>query len=456
MDSNKETTLEEREVRTLITDAVRDGLKAGTGGEVRRPKHEIFSPEPYSGRVEIPYSWCKGNLPLHAKQLFNAIASGINERSKGGPSIKLLDITETERSDGAQRGDVMLERVRTKLAALDAAGRYDIKALTSTGVGTGDELVPSDLSSELQRRFYLGTAFGALFAAREINMPTQPFTLPLATSVPTYYKGTSENTKNQAASDPGTGNITLSAGKFVGQTELSYEVNEDAIIAVLPLVQERLALGAAWAYEDCLINGDTAGTMDTVDCAGVTIAGVANHHTKVFDGFRKLVKAVAGLKVDFSASDAITEDNCRSLRKALKRWGKIKADLVWVCGVAGEDQFSAIEAVKHADKWGGPGTARTGELPSFLGIPIIPSAFCREDLNASAVYDGNTTTKGSLLLVNKMGFLTGTRRQLLIETDRDIEKQMLIVVASFRKAFMPLETLSASITPAGIGYNWTA
>ena len=118
--------------------------------------------------------------------------------------------------------------------------------------------------------------------------------------------------------------------------------------------------------------------------------------------------------------------------------------------------MEAIQNVATVDKFGAGATIVTGELTRFMGIPIIPSAFMREDLNASAVYDGSTTSKGSMLLLNKRGFLTGSRRQLTVETDRNIQTQTFMIVASFRKAFVPLETLSATITPVSLGYNWDA
>jgi hypothetical protein len=112
--------------------------------------------------------------------------------------------------------------------------------------------------------------------------------------------------------------------------------------------------------------------------------------------------------------------------------------------------------VTTVDKLGSTATIITGRLPKWRGVPIVTSAAVREDLNASAVYDGITATKGSILLFNRREFILGRRRDFTVEVDRDITKQQHIVVASFRKAFTPRETPSATIPTVGLGYNYTA
>lgn len=427
---------------------------------VKRDRKEIFSTAPDGrGQVEIPVSWCKGNLPLHGKQLFNLIAREANTKREDQPNkIKLIEITEQEMIAGVAIGTKHLDRFISKAKSIQhqlGMGVEGHKALTSTGGTAGDELVPMDLSSVLLQRFYLDTPLGAFFAAREIAMPTNPFVFPMATTRPKFYYGSTESTSTTESS-PGTSSLTLTAAKFMGKTGVSYEVDEDSIIAVLPFCQEQLALGGAEAYEDAVINGDTAGTQDELDVAGTDISAVATHHTKTMNGLRKLALASAATKLSFNASDLVDEDNCRALRAKLKKWGLKSTDLVWVVGVSGKNKMDGISNIRTVDKAGTIATIVSGELTRFLNIPIITSAFMREDLTAAGINDNVTTTKGALMLVNAMGFMTGSRRQFTVETDRNIETQQMIIVASFRKAFAPIETLSATITPVGIGYNWTA
>lgn len=413
-----------------------------------------------SGQVEIPYSWSKGNLPTHAKQMFNIIAKGINKiHDDTRRHIKLLEISDQEIADAEKKGLALISRYQTK--ALNAVKgspegwREAHKALTSTGSTAGDELVPTDLSTELQRRFMLATPMAAIFAAREINMPTNPFDLPITTSVPKFYHESVESTAT-TESAPGTTKATLTAKKFMGNTDFSYEVEEDSIIAVLPMVQERLSTGAAQAYEDTLINGEvSAGTQDKVDVAGTTISGVTYHHYKAWNGLRYLALAISALKVDFSGSGAVDSTNIMALRKAMGKYGLNPRELILIVGASAYNQLLAITNVQTIEKYGDRATIVQGELTSIYGIPVITSGFCREDVNASGKYDGVTTTLGTVLMLKPSEFLTGVRRDFMVETDRVITTQKMQIVASFRKAFVGLETPSATIRSVAIGYNWT-
>jgi hypothetical protein len=89
-------------------------------------------------------------------------------------------------------------------------------------------------------------------------------------------------------------------------------------------------------------------------------------------------------------------------------------------------------------------------------MDIIPSAQCREDVNASGVYDATTTTKGTILLVHKPSWAMGVRRGFMVESFRDVIKQQNTVVASFRRAMTPYETPGATCPILAIGYNYTA
>jgi len=380
--------------------------------------------------LEMPTSLSKGNLPLHMKQLLNV--------------MKKRDMNHDVPASMLERGKMLGDRMVAKYTS--AARHWGQKALTSTGSATGDEWVPTDLSSELQRRLYLSSDLASLFASREVDMPTQPFEYPLGTTRPTFYLETTENTA-ATASTPGTGKITLDAKKLMGKVEFSYEVEEDSIIPVLGYVQESLADAAAAAYESILINGDTTGTHMDSDTQLVAKAA-----ERAWKGFRKLSMAITQLKLDISTG-GINEANLRAIKKLMGKYGTKPRDLLWIAGPAGINDMAGIANVATLDKYGPKATIITGEIASFLGIPIIVSEANREDLNASGVYDGVTTTRGSILLVNTRYWLPGRRREFTVETDRDISSQTQYVVASFRRAFTPFETPSASIKSVAIGYN---
>lgn len=416
-----EKALTRAEIPALVAEAVK-ALNLGT----REVKATANTADANREQVEVPTCWRKGNLPIHGKQLLNILTGKHQDTG----------ITESVLGKAVETSERNWDRMRTK-------------AMTSTGSNTGDEFVPSDLSGELQRRMYLSSLVYQKMGASEILMPTQPYTFPLSTTRPTFYLEATENTAT-TATDSGTGNVILNARKFMAKVLFSYELDEDSIIPLLPLLQAQLGEAAAATFESCIINGDTTAThMDT------DTETVAKHSDRAFKGFRKLALAVTELKADLSTG-GITAANWRSLKKKMGKYGVNIADLLTICGVAGENDFIGLTEVVTADKAGANATILTGKLPSIHGVPIITSAWCREDLNASGVDDGVTATKGSIILVNTKQFILGRRREFVVETDRDINTQQTAVVASFRKTMSPIETPSATVPSVVIGYNYTA
>lgn len=385
--------------------------------------------------VEIPEGDRVGNLPVASKQILNiCLTKSIND---GIPESLLLR--------AGQKGDRELDRLR----GVRYAGGY--KALTVGGAGSGAEWVPSDLSSTLYRRLYLESPLAQYMMSREVVMPTDNYTYPLLTTRPKFYGRANSTTIADQTSAPGTGGFTLIAKKLMAQVELEYELEEDSIIPVIPQITESLGLAAADAWESALINGDVTATHQDSD-----INAIANAAEKYYAGLRKL--ALAGnLKVDLSTG-GIVKANLKAMRKKLGKYGKNPRDLVWLCGINGYNEMINLDEVFTLDKFGNRATVQTGELFFYKGIQIMVCSGIREDLNAAGVYDGSTTTKGSIMLAYLPHFLTGRRRDFTLELDKDISKQTRWLVASFRKAFQAQETpaLSTGISPIVLGYNWTA
>jgi HK97 family phage major capsid protein len=384
-----------------------------------------------SGQTEIPFSLTKGNLPLHMKQLLNIL---MRKNQNEGVDQATLDT-------GKKHDDKFWGDIKTN----------GVKALTTAGTGTGADWIPRQLSSELFRRLYLESQIAQAFLAQEVQMPTDPYDYPLLTTDPTFFLNNVENTVPQA-SDPGSTGFTLTTQNIMALVQYSYKVDEDSIIPILPTLQMTLARAGARALEDAIINGDTTAThMDT----GSTVA--VNDVKRAWKGFRKLALAVASLKVDLT-SGGINRANILSALKLLGKWGTRSQDILWIVGPKTWVTLMGLDEVVLAYARGGIGSyIAGGPPPAPWGGVLTVSEQCREDLNATGIWDNSTTTKGSILAVNKSGFVMGSRREFMIEVDRNIKSQTHEIVASFRKAFQPVETPAAGTAQTvGIGYNWTA
>lgn len=421
------------DVKAIATAAITEQL-----AQIKNPSKQRHDTDPASHEgkstvtIELPFAHTKGNLPVHMKQLLNVmLKQPMNHEISAEQLARAKDLGN---------------RMIAKYVGMAKRGE---KALTSTGAGTGDEFVPTELSAELQRRLFLASDLAALMAGREIEMPTQPFELPLNTTRPTFFLETTENVA-ATESTPGTAKLVLDAKKLMGRVDFSYEVDEDSIIPILPFVQEQLSEAAADVYESVLINGDTTATHQDSDTQAIAKAG-----ERAFMGFRKLARSVTTLSVDLSTG-GISEANLRTMRKRMGKWGVRVRDLLWIVGPNGINDIMAIANVATLEKYGPRATILTGELASFLNIPIITSERNREDLTSLAIFDGVTTTKGSILLVNTRMWIPGRRRDFTVEVDRDIKTQTQFIVGSFRRAFIPVETPSATIKHVVIGRNYDA
>ena len=397
----------------------------------------------------FPVEHRTGNLSVGLKQLLNVCVASTspetlaNMKAEGREVPQHMNdgITAEQLAHAKSAGENTHRRMREEVS-------YG-KALTTGGSGSGAELIPSDLSSELVNRMYLSSSVAAEFVTSEVVMPTPIFTMPLRTSRPNFFVGSEAPGSDPTESSPGTGELILNAKKLIGYTEYSYEADEDSIIAVLPMLLDNLAQGAADALEGALINGDTTGTHQDSD-----INAVSAHSAKLFKGLRKY--ALAGsLSLDMSTG-GFNKANIIALRKKLKRWGVARVqDLMLIVGDQGYNDLVGLDDTLTFDKVGSTGASRilTGEASSVFGIRIVVSSQVREDTNAAGVYDGVTTTKGTCLLVHRPSWLMGVRRGFTVEVDVNKKRQINELVASFRRDFQPKETPAAATPFVALGYN---
>jgi HK97 family phage major capsid protein len=416
---------------------------------IKLPKEMQHDGSKANTSIELPIVAGSHNMSVGSKQLLNIIMGSAPqdtiEASKIYKGVRPLGMNEGISKDQLARakayGDASIQSARN-------ASLYGGKALTAGGAGTGAEFTNTDLSSDLLSRLYLESQLAATMIAGEMQMPTDPYKLPFNTTRPSFRLGSEGGTPTK--STPATTNPTLDAFKLIGEVEYSYEADEESIIAMLPFLQESLGAAAAASYEDALINGDLTATHQDSDTQSVSL-----HPAKAVNGFRAL--ALAGSLATSLATGGITAANIRALLKTMGKYGIRPQDLIIIAGTNAYNDILGLEETLTADKVGSD-VARilTGLAPTLYGSKIVVSASVREDLNASGVFDGSTMTKGSILIVHRPSFIVGVRRGFTVEVDRNISTQMRNVVASFRRAFTPLEAPSATVPSVVMGYNYPA
>ena len=311
------------------------------------------------------------------------------------------------------------------------------QAMDSTTAGEGDEFVPTLLSASLIDRISLELRVAALFSA--IDMPSQPFEVP-GRAVSRSRLGTkAEETADTGqakflAVTPGSRKVTMTAVKLGGRALVSKEAEEDAIIAMLPFIQEELVDFMAADLEDAIVNGDDSSPHLDSDVTDFTDP---KDPRTAFNGIRHATQAAA--KTDLSNAVPTVANSIRANRKKMGKYGIRPGDLAHLLSLSAYMSLLGDANVYTVDKYGPGATILAGELGRADGTPLIVSEYVRQDLNASGVFDGVTTTRTIVQTVNRRGFVIGSRRGLTVQVFRELyaESDQDVVQVSWRKAFTP-------------------
>jgi HK97 family phage major capsid protein len=290
---------------------------------------------------------------------------------------------------------------------VDLAGRF--KAFGSTVVGAGDEWVPTALSSNYIEEYQLERLLVPKF--KFMPMPSNPWEMPAQSGTTTARKVA----EGAAATDANfnTGKLTFNAEKLVEYYILPEELNEDSAPDILAVGRMEVIEAQHRALETALLNGDTTGTHMDSD---VTAASDAR---KSWMGLRKraLANSTYG-SYDFTGG-AVTDVKLLALKKLMKKFGVNPRELLLICGSQIYNQLVGLDEVSTVDKFGPMATILNGALAAWRGIPIVVSEYCREDVNDNGVYDGVTSTKSVIQMVNVRRFMFGQRRPIRVRLGMD-------------------------------------
>lgn len=296
-----------------------------------------------------------------------------------------------------------------------------IKTAYDGETGSGEEWIPTGYSPDLIMKFELERQIASLFTT--VNMPNDPFKIPAQTGRSTAYLKT--RLQDPTESESTTGDITLSCQTIAAYSKCAYEVEEDAIIAMLPFIRQDLAQALADGEENALINGDTTETHQDSDVS------LSYDIRKAWKGLRRLARDGS----DTYDMGEPTTIKMRYVRSLMGKYAVSPRRLVYIVSPVGLIHLLGLDEVITMEKYGSNATVITGELGRFDGTPVVVSGYLREDLNASGVVDGATETKTGLLLTNTSGYVIGRKRAPMIESFRDVVAGADEIVASMREDF---------------------
>jgi HK97 family phage prohead protease len=289
------------------------------------------------------------------------------------------------------------------------------------------EAFETTVSTEVQRDIELELVIDPLFRKIQMNsaamamplMPDAGYAEFLATGSTagrgsgTAFKGNLESRDDTAGSPyPGIdmGSKVLTVKKIVSNTYLANEVEEDAIMPVLPLIREAMVRAHARAIENALLLGTTG-------------AGGAGS----FSGLVEL----GGNDVDFgsageTAAGQITAANLLDMRQSMGKYGRRPGDVVYIVSLDAyydlldDPEFQDVNIVGSERA-----TKISGEIGQVYGSPVI---VCDEfPAKANGAYWG--------VAVNPRNFIVPVLRGVTIEQDYEVANQQRVLVASQRRGF---------------------
>lgn len=321
-----------------------------------------------------------------------------------------------------------------------------LKAFGSTVSGAGDEWVPTAVASSYIEDFELPRVLAS--RVRTVPMPTNPYDLTVMTNVTKARKAT-ENTST-TGSQFGTDKIRMTATKLVEYYEIPEELNEDSAPDFLAAARDQVVLAQSRAEEAAMINGDDDGTHIDSD----TQAAAADVAEKIWKGWRRqaLANSANGSTLD-AANAVLSEAYLGTLRARMGMFGSDPSQLLWIVGPVAYVQLLRLPSVVTVDKAGAMATVLRGTLAAYQGIPIVNAQYMREDQNASGVYDGVTTDRASILLVNESRWYLGQRRPIKVKLMMDLPKDDRWLLASYQRKDFQGHVQGAVEKSVVYGYN---
>jgi len=329
-------------------------------------------------------------------------------------------------------------------------GRYTdiLRAMDVDTYGEGAEWIPTGLGATVHEKVRASGKVAPLFDV--VDLPTNPWKWPIAGADLTAYRvaePTSDTATKVTASTSGTSAATFDAEIFGARTLWSKSLDADSAVAIAPRMVAQIVQAFVDAQEKAILDGDTDGTHQDTDVNALGTTDVR----WAWDGLRK--KALAQTLVTATTTSVA---NLLALRGGMGKWGVNPADLVYIIGVSAFHDLIADANLLTVDKFGPNATILNGQVGSIAGVPVIVSEHVREDLNATGVNDGITTTKTYNLCVNRREWVMGRRMALDFMTSDELyaETFQRVGVAFSREDFQHVGTAAANDDTA-MSYNVT-
>jgi HK97 family phage prohead protease/N4-gp56 family major capsid protein len=268
--------------------------------------------------------------------------------------------------------------------------------------------VSLQMENEVRRRLVVAPNL------RSIAMQTNVMTIPVnpeagvATWVQNAQFGTSASAGGNATHT--LKEITLNAYKVSTNEYVAFEEEEDALLAIMPVVRDAMVRRVARAVDRAMLRGAGAGADP--------VKGLATYD------------AVSAVNLDISENHKLTVARLRDMRRDLGAWGLDPAELIYIVNTDGYYDLLDDENFLTVDKVGTRATLLTGQIGAVGNTPVL----------VSAEFADKAAGEAAAIVFAPGNFLVGNQRGLRMDTDDLVETQRRVMVASLRTGMTQVTT----------------
>lgn len=376
------------------------------------------------------------------------------EELRGALSEKAAEIEAMNRSkmsfkeadkDGISYAEkekaVLLAKISGKSIEQTGYGRELATKALGAGAATGAHLfsqtweheVSLNMEMEMRRRLVAEPLM------RKVAMRTNVMSFPvnpeagLGTWVTNAQFGTSDS--SGATGTHQLKEVTLNSYKLATREYITFEEDEDSLIAILPIVRDAMLRRTARSVDRAILLGAANGTTDPIK--GLAKYDDVSAVTKVHNGAGDLGK--------FLTSDL------RLLRKDLGAWGLEPSEVVYIVNTEAYYDLMDDPLFQTMDKVGDRATVLTGMVGMVGGSPVLVSAELPAK-GTGAVNSGGNVTNVAAIAFNAGNFLIGNQRGIRVDTDDIVAEQRRVLVASLRMGMTQISTVNGQGVSA---FRWT-
>ena len=347
-----------------------------------------------------------------SKSVIAGLEASLKEKASEIEAITKSKMSFQEAKDGMSYGDKEKAVFLAKMAGKSIDGtRLGRDLVQKYGAhvpsATWEQEVSLNLESEVRRRLVVAPIF------RNIAMQTNVMTIPVnpeagtATWVTNAEFGAVPATLGAAGPSAG-GNathalkeITLNAYKLATNEYTAYEEEEDALLALMPIIRDGMVRRVARAVDKAFLLGAGSGS-DPVKGLSIWAANTTATGNTV----------AAGMNVA----------KLRTLRQGLGAWGLDPAEVIYIINTDTYYQLLEDTTFQTMNQVGSQATLLTGQIGQIGGSPVL----------VSAEFASPGTGVAGAIAVNPGNFIVGNQRGLRIDTQELVETQRRVMVASLR------------------------